>query len=194
MNSLLNKSVTLLELLIAITLIGLVALGFSSIDLFSRHHVLTADRRAQIQNDVSYVLDHMAKEINKAIGNRVITGEDPIDLDNIAGDIAIRIYVDLAADGQSPGDGQIGTQGDRWRAYRFNGVANQIWYYSDYPGSYEVISRKILDFAPSSIVSDNFVEITVTARCDPTDTTSSIIDNPSITMSTRIKMPSVSTN
>lgn len=64
-----KKSVTLLELLIAITLMGLVILAFSSIDLFSRYHVITADRRAKLQNEASLVVDHITKTVMQASGD-----------------------------------------------------------------------------------------------------------------------------
>jgi prepilin-type N-terminal cleavage/methylation domain-containing protein len=70
MNSHSKKSFTLLELIIAIILLGILALGFTSIDLFARRHAVTADQRARLQNEVSLTLEHMAKNIINAVGNR----------------------------------------------------------------------------------------------------------------------------
>ncbi len=198
-----KKGVTLIELLIAICIFSLIVIGFSSIDTFSRYHVITSDRRAKLQNDASYVLEHMVKEMGKAIGNRAIIAEDPIDLANIGGDTAITAYVDLAADGQSPGDGKRGTGGDRWRAYRFCNSsfppANryQIWYYPDYvtpSSSYEILSRSITDFTRSVI--DNHVYVNITACWDPDRSPAECgtPDNPAVSMKNRIYMPAVSTN
>lgn len=78
MNLSLKKAVTLLELIIAITLLVIVVMGFSSIDLFSRNQVITSDKRAQVQNEVAYVLEHMTKQINKAIGNEWVYGSDTV--------------------------------------------------------------------------------------------------------------------
>jgi len=64
-----HKSVTLVELIIAIVLLSVMVIGFSSIETFSRYHVLSADRRVKLQNNVSYALDHMTKHIAQAIGN-----------------------------------------------------------------------------------------------------------------------------
>ncbi len=58
-----NKSVTLIETLIVLVLLGLVILGFSSIDIFSRHQVTSADRHARLQSDSFYVLEHMTKNV-----------------------------------------------------------------------------------------------------------------------------------
>jgi hypothetical protein len=188
------KAVTLLELLIAITLVGFLAIGIWSIDLFSRYHLRTSERRGEVQNKVSYVLEHIGKEIGKAIGD---ANNPAIDLTSIAGDTAIRIYVDLASNGQSAGDGRRGTEGDRWRVYRYYDSGYQIRYYANYVNlnsSYEVISNKITAFNPS--LSDNYVFIEITACWDPTESSYACgsPDNPDITMKTRIKMPSVSVN
>ena len=191
-----KKAITLMELLIAVSLVGLLSIGMWSIDLFSRHQLMTSDRRARVQNEASFALEHMAKEIIKAIGDK----DNPaVSTAAIASDTAIRIYVDLASDGQSPGDGQRGTSGDRWRAYRYRGAGApassryQIWYYPNYinPSStYEVISKKISYFAPTAI--DNYVNIDLKSRYDPSaDVT---IDNPQVEMRVNLKMPAVSTN
>ncbi len=208
MNSYPKKSLTLIELLIAIVLLSVIILAISSIDLFTRFHTISADRRVKLQNEISYALDHMAKEITLTIGNRAIAAKDPVDLTPISGDAAIRVFIDLgltSGPGDGLGDRQSPTQGDRWIAYRFTGAAGnsadrfQIWYYANcvgpncnQPGSIgpEVIARNIADFNRSVI--DNVVEVAVTARWQPTQAASP--DNPEVVMRTKIKMPSVSTH
>lgn len=207
MSLLTNKSVTLLELLLAITLLGLMVLGISNLEVFSRYQLISSDRRAKLQHDASYVLERMAQEINKAIGNRAISSQDPIDSSPIAGDYAIKVYVDLASDGESPGDGQRGTTGgDRWRAYRFTDATGnpnnryQIWYYSNYvnPGSsYEIISRNVSAFTASASPASNYVDVEITTCWDPDGIPVACgfsSDNPQVEMKNGIKMPSVSTN
>jgi Tfp pilus assembly protein PilV len=61
---------SLIELLVSVVLMSLVLLGFFTIDLFSRNHVVTADRRAKVQNDISNALEHMSKYIQRSNGNR----------------------------------------------------------------------------------------------------------------------------
>lgn len=190
---------TLIELIIALALVSIIVLGLSSINLFSHFHVINADRRANLQNEASIALEDMGKEIGKAIGSTVIAGENPIDLSPISADTSIRAFVDLAADGVSPGDGQRNTQGDRWRAYRLRpstapvNERNQIWYYSNYTGagsSYEVVARQIASIAYTVI--NNNVSVTITACWDPAVAES--VDNPCVEMNAGIQMPSVSTN
>lgn len=61
--------VTLIELIIAIALMGMLILGFYSIDLFSRYHVVSSDKRAKLQNEISYAIEHMSKYVQQANGN-----------------------------------------------------------------------------------------------------------------------------
>jgi len=198
----LNKAITLIELLIAIALLSVVVLGFTSIDMFSRYHVLTSDRRAKLQNEVSLALEHMAKQVSRAVGNKVIAGQNPIILDNIAGDSAIKVHVDSNGDGQA----------DNWIAYRFNpstdSESSQIWYCStctNFPcttcdpawGS-DIIARRIHVFNPAldpAPAVNNLVNINITACWDQSaGAVYNTPDNPCVNMRTSIKMPSVSTN
>jgi hypothetical protein len=205
MNSYLKKSLTLIELIIAIGLLLVIILAISNIDLFSRFHTISADRRVKLQNEVSYVLEHMSKEISRAIGNVIVDGiNNIVDFTPIAGDTAIRGYVDSNATG-GPGDGRRDAINDHWIAYRYRDASAppndryQIWYYANCVGPNcnqagtigpEVIARNIVNFSPS--VNDNVVEVAVTARWQPAQTVSP--DNPEVVMRTKIKMPSVSTH
>ncbi|MDP3731694.1 MAG: prepilin-type N-terminal cleavage/methylation domain-containing protein, partial [Candidatus Omnitrophota bacterium] len=190
-----SRGLTLIELLIALSLFTLIVLGFSNIDTFSRYHVMSSDRRAKLQNDASYVLEHMAKEINKAIGdvnNSAVVIEDS--------NRRVKIYIDLASDGSSAGDGKRGTEGDRWIAYQFTVSPNyEIRYYSDYignPTSYEIISRKASSFSSTYSPANNYVEVQLTACWNPASpgTCGTSPDNPNVKMLNRINMPAVSTH
>jgi hypothetical protein len=169
-------------------------LGFVSIDLFSRHHVLTSERRAQVQNEVSYVLEHMAKHICQGIGSLnspgVITSPaQPQEW--------IKIRWDRNFNGQPDDDGA-----NDWISYRYLSAQDQIAYYATYPfngwpaGGEEIISRKITNCSFSYNLTDNFVDVIITGCYDPDGTpfACGTSDNPTVTMRTRIKMPSVSTN
>lgn len=216
MNLRLNKAVTLLELLIAISLAGIMVLAFLSIELFSRYHLKTSERRAKLQNDVSYILEHMSKEIVKAIGNERIYGANSvIDNGTISNDEAVSVYIDASGNGQredpinNPPAGQ-----DCWIAYRLRPGSDdyQMWYCpkcEDKPctncdpnwgTTINILSKKhITAFAINkpggAILSNNTIEIQITACWDPGNlTTCGSPDNPSVTMRNRIKMPAVSIN
>lgn len=206
MNIFLKHSITLVELLVAVSLLGLLIVGISSLDTYARLHLVTSDRSAQVQNEISYVLEHMAKQISKAIGNRAIPGEDPVDLADITGDNAIKVYIDLDAGGILPGDGLRGTGGDRWIAYRSHlntggpVTRYQVWYCSECGSSncnscssgWETIARKVNSFDRSA--ADNTVYIDIASCFEPQETSHNCgsLDNPQYSMRTQIKMPTVS--
>lgn len=209
--------VTLFELLIAITLIASIVLVLCSIDLFSRHQVISSDRRIKSQNEVSYVLEHMSKEISMAIGNERVNGADSVvKTETISGDTAIWVYVDQNRNGLRDFPPVVGA--DTWIAYRLRAATAplderyRIWYCPrctdlscticdpSWGTAVNILTTgQISDFTRNkpggSTLSDNFVEIQITACWDP----SGIPDacgtaaNPNVTMSTRMKMPSVST-
>jgi len=187
-----NKGMTLIELLIAVCIFGLIIAGISSIDTFCRYHVVSSDKRVKLQNDVSFILEHMAKEIGKAIGD---ANNLPVVIED--SNRRVKIYVDLASDGSSTGDGRMDTEGDRWIAYQYSDSPNyEIRYYYDYnghPNDYEVLSKKISSFSPAYTSGSDYVGIQLFACWDPS-VAGGTLDNPSLEMKNRIYMPSVSTN
>ena len=64
-----KTGLSLIELLVSVILMSLVLLGFFSIDTFSKNHVVTSDRRAKVQNDILYALEHMSKYVQRSSGN-----------------------------------------------------------------------------------------------------------------------------
>jgi len=64
----LNKSLTLLELLIALVLFSVILLAFTSIQYFSRFHLVTSERQSQLQNELSLALEHMGKSVQLGVG------------------------------------------------------------------------------------------------------------------------------
>jgi len=63
------KSVTLVELLISVTVVSIMILSFYSIETFSHNQVINSDRRAKVQNELSYAVEHMSKYVLQGIGN-----------------------------------------------------------------------------------------------------------------------------
>ncbi len=149
-----NKSVTLIELLIAIALFSMVILAFSSISLFSQYHLLTSERRARVQNELSYVVDHMTKEISKAIGNEWVYGEGSV----IAQEHSTSPTIDrlkIRIDSNQNGKVDNGVGGDKWISYTFNPIdSDTFWYCPDLGTNYNpnpscapvLLSHKITDF------------------------------------------------
>lgn len=153
MSRLPNKSITLIELLVAVSILGLLVIGLSNIDTFSHFQVISSDRRAKLQHDAAYVLEHMSRQIARAIGNERVYGAETViqtidnDPDAEAGGVEtrlVKIYID-AGDGTDPdGMGPLPpsppngkreapknnpeSYDDHWIAYRFYPASAQIRY------------------------------------------------------------------
>ncbi len=191
---------TLIELLIAIGLLSVIILAISNMDLFTRFHTISADRRVKLQNDASFILEHMAKEINKAIGD---TNNSAVDTSStIEGNTAVQVWIDYNQNGRRDA-------GDREIAYRFTGspTAYQIKWCPECANgpctncnpnwnSTEILSSRINSFTPTFSSGNNFVDIQLTACWDPDEVSYACgtPDNPEVVMRTKIKMPSVSTH
>lgn len=214
------RSITLLELLIAILLLSIIVLGLGNIDLFSRSQVISSDRRAKIDNEISLALAHMGKEVAKAIGNEISNGADTVvNTQNISVNSAIRIYIDASGNGQKDAEGI-----DRWIAYKFTGATQyQIWYcpqcsdstcvtctthtWGDTNYPHDIIARNISGFTPckpdvndvcttTDPLGKNYVRTEIQACWDPDGApyACNTPNNPSVTMKANINMPAVSTN
>lgn len=206
MNGGLSRSMTFIELLVALILMSVLILGFTSIDLFSRYYVLSADRRSKVQNTVSYVLKHMSLKISQGIGDESDPPDSrPVNTSNISGDRAVRAWIDFNGNARRdayPADRQI--------AYRFTGIGGpvadryQIWYCPEctnnsctscnpaWGTAVNILSKNIREFDRDYDHDNDFVDITLTGRWDPAQGVSK--SNPEINMRSRIKMPSVSTD
>lgn len=67
-----------MELLIAIVLLSIIVLGLNNINIFSKLHVISSDRRAQLQNELSNALEHMGKRVIQGVGNQSQATNQPI--------------------------------------------------------------------------------------------------------------------
>jgi len=188
------KAVTLIELLIAIVIMTVVILSFNGMDMFSRRHVIATDRRVKTQNEAAYVIEFMAKELTRAIGDQ---RNPPASIISIGTDPAIAFWVDQNQNGlrdSSPTDRQI--------AFSYRGSPNyEMRYYPDFsgnPANYEVLSSCVAMSGFGPVITDNYVTFEITACWDPklikTTSPCGSLDNPRVTMHSRVSMPSVSTN
>ena len=188
-----NKSVTLLELLLAVALMSLVVLGFTSIDIFSRQNVVASDRRARIQNTVAFCMAHMSKYIGNAMGSK---NNPPLTVpDTVNGESGIKIRVDTNNNGRldaSTLDKQI--------AYSYNSTTYQLKFYGNFTDASttsEILSDKIVtDLSATNIGynnATNYVTVKITGRWTPSDANVTP-ENPEVTMYTNVVMPGVSVN
>ena len=196
-----RKSVTLIELLIAMSLLAVMVLGINSIDVFSHFHLFSTERRARLQNDVSLCLAHMTKYLSSAIGNELINGNNTAVFisPNSTNTSILSGFVDTNANGVR----DIGS--DSWSGYIFDSNAHTLTYYSRCAnascsisaGTTEVLSNKITAFSAAKDFSKGpYIDVSLTACWNPNSTTAACgsSDNPSFTMATTLALPSVASH
>jgi len=201
-----KTGVTLLELLMGIILLSLIVIGFSNINLFSHYQVINSERVTSLRNTASYVLSHMTRNANLAIGN--VNDRAIVAYGDGKG---IRIRID---NGTVPGkiDGN-----DRWVAYRQEDVGGSDSEIRFYPnagtgglpaGGHEVLGRKIKisdsarpvdewGFVPIFNLGpggDNYLEVTIRTCWEPIQISCGTTDNPGVQLRNFMRMPSVSVN
>lgn len=174
-----RRSITLVELLVAVVLVGLLVLGISSIDVFSRFHLITSDRRMQLQNQASLCIERIAKDVVRGIG----TASVPAVLTCAANELQVRY--------DSNENGQIDVGVDKVGRFYRNG--NNLEYDSDYhPGDpYErILTQKVVNHVLTTPIDiftweDNvIIRIELVLRHDPANNRS--IENPQLRLFSRV--------
>jgi prepilin-type N-terminal cleavage/methylation domain-containing protein len=167
-----KKAVTLIELLISIVIFGLVVVGFMGIETFSRDQLISTERRSRLQNEAMLVLSHMNKQLMNAIGDVV---NPPV---TIAGN-TVTIMTDTNRNG-------VNDVGDTTISYIFNG--NTIVF--NPPG--ETLASHVQAF--NVVLADiNYLNVSISTCWDPASpATCGTLSNPSVNMTSIMKMPSVS--
>ncbi|MFH0790427.1 MAG: hypothetical protein V2A64_02240 [Candidatus Omnitrophota bacterium] len=121
---------TVFELLVALVLFSLIVLGFMNFDLFTHNQVLTADYRGNLQNELSFLIEHMNKNFSRAIGSEKANGVDSVVriVDDGVDNITMSIYVDANGDGQNQQPPVFVGRLDYYVGYRYyyGGTVNQI--------------------------------------------------------------------
>jgi prepilin-type N-terminal cleavage/methylation domain-containing protein len=212
-----RRGITLLEMLIALTLVGVVSIGILSIDTFSRYQAVTASQRATLQEEAANAIEHMQKHIFTAIGDDL---NWPIVL--YPGNQGFAARLDTNQNGRlDPGV-------DQWVAYLNRN--NQIHFYSGMatsamPGADgEVIANHIRSVSGNNVITGmrvmdehsivprqhwyNHIMVVVRTCWDPLETSGPCDDptpggvesgvrnfrNPTFKTQSRLDMPSVSVN
>jgi Tfp pilus assembly protein PilW len=212
------SAMTLVELLVSLSLFSIILLAIVSVDVFTKTHVLSAERRIQVQEYVSYVLSHIAKQVPLAIGNEVLNqpliGTDSVARVTTGTTTTLGVFIDANQDGRR--DIPAGT--DRWIGYSYNPTNFTVSFCSacsdnvcsTCSSSWEVLSNKITNFVPAvskgaigtctSCLTRNYMRVDTAACYDP-DASDMVFpnpplpcgntENPSSSMTTRIDMPSI---
>lgn len=197
-----KRGTTMLELVIAMVIICMVIFGFYSIQQFSDYQVVSANRKAQLQNEASLVLEHLAKYLSNVTA---VPGSDAIVFSNSTTFSALRAYAD------SNGNGMLDTDVDNWLEYNVSssGVLNFCANLTAtgtacQAGQSMILTKKMrgnlhTDFAFSN--TTNFLGANVTLCWTPSLWNSAKLyercgqpKNPQVQMRARIPLLSVSAN
>ena len=165
-----RKSITLVELLIAVTLMGIVILGAVAFHLAGEKFLISSETKARVLNDLSFVLQHLQKNILLGTGDLTSRGINV----PAAGILSIRQDIDAVGNqNYTPAD----YSDDRTVRYKFGIVPDQnsVMFSDDNGVSWENLTLSFIDLTgdgwPFSIVlnpNDGGVEITNLAlRLDP---------------------------
>ncbi len=207
------KSVTLVELLIAMMVIAIMVLSFYSLENYGHLQVMNADRRSKVQNSLSYCLEHMSKYVQQANGNFSRKAIQYIPGPTGSSATGFRVYIDLNTP-QTPSN----PADDGWIDYTLSAntlTANCTANGGNCPFTTEVLADKIIagvkgdTLMPSSPASGfyimiglltntlgTFVDIGLVGRYLPTVATSlaTRLTNPQVEMKTKLICNNSSTN
>ncbi|MCX5705553.1 MAG: hypothetical protein NTZ92_05820 [Candidatus Omnitrophica bacterium] len=67
-----SSAVTLIELLIAVTFFALIVIAAAMISVFGRYYLSSADKRAKVQNELSFALEYMTKYVSQGVGSNPV--------------------------------------------------------------------------------------------------------------------------
>ena len=180
-----NKSVTLLELMISLSVISVMVLSFYGIDNLSRNQVLNSDRRAKVQNELSYILEHMSKYVHRSIGNNIIASNRAIQ----AAGSGFQVRVDFNS---IPTPSNF--TDDAWITYSYSGSTLSVACSgTGCPFASETLSSRVTVFTPTIGDSGSSIEVDLEGLYDPAKAEERLT-NPHVVMKTKMFCNSCSTN
>jgi len=162
-----KKSVTLVELIMAIALMGVVILGVSSFDVSSRHFLQASERKTQALNEATLIMDRISQDALIAVGNANAAAV------TVAGG-TITINQDTNQDGIA----------DTVVSYTI--VGNQIQ--RTVGANAEILTNRATGFVPAVVANSNTTQVVVTLRFNPLQPQNAF-DNPLITIESSIEVP-----
>jgi hypothetical protein len=182
-----RKAITLLELIISTVLLGMVVLGFYSIDLFSRNQFLTADRRAKMLNEAFFVVGHMSKQLMTAIGSA----------NAVAFTTAGGMTATITATVDSTPDGAWNSTNDSTIRYTYNSASFTLDFNPNITAmpapTPEILATHVKYL--NAYQTGNCVSVNIMTCWDPAESQHPCgsLANPSFNITSAVKMPSVST-
>ena len=163
-----KKTLTLIELIISLTLMGIVVMGGMSIYYSGQEIFTSSDRKITVLNDFAYVVEMISKDVSMASGDASNPGIS-LDLSNLGNRKGIVIRQDRTGMGVGiPNNTPFDYTDDRVIVYWFNSSISSI-IIEDYflPGVQESLSSRLR--CPSDLIlRDGGVEVRNLAfRFDP---------------------------
>ncbi|MBD3264825.1 MAG: hypothetical protein GF375_06960 [Candidatus Omnitrophica bacterium] len=140
-----RKSVTLVELLIAMVLMGVVVLAAMAFDAAGREFFRTSERKAEALNELAYALDHVHKHVSMGIGDC----DDPaLTIAPIAGGYQLTIRQDINAATGNFNDTPADYTDDRTVTYTFNTSNGDITFNGEV-----IVDNNLVNIVVAEVVS-----------------------------------------
>lgn len=185
-----DAGLSLLELLISLAIFSLIVIALFVVATFCYSNMINSNRRAVLQQECSFILDHVTKWFGlSAIGSMTGAADDAVRQDGA--NPWWKAMWDRDGNGV-PDD----TCGNCYRAYRFYPASNSVVYWDTTNGNFggagggeNLAIGRITNFNIALTPNLNFLYVTVTARNNPAAAASA--NNPEVTMETRISLPMV---
>jgi hypothetical protein len=184
-----KKSTSLLELIIAIALVGLVLLGVTAFDTASRKFLHSSERQNQVLNEGALILDHMDRNALMGIGQArmfvlvagVLTPQPAPAI------VATNTSLDIRLD--SNRNGRIDAADV---TVRYQRAGNQLQFIPDITNlaAFEVLSNRVFAFTPTQ--ANNTAHVAITLRFNTAQAAS--LENPQVTVQNAVTVPAWSLN
>lgn len=179
---------SLVELILAILLLNVVILTGISMELGMRRIFSSTDTETQLLDETAPIVALIAKDINRGIGDATNPPASyAYDTTCLAsgGDPLFCIHVDSNNNG-------VSDAGDIKVAYRFHPATNELWYYRNSAGGYEILSGKVTAFSITAQPANGTAAISITLVKNPAQGVS--YTNPQLTTTSSAQFGEFSLN
>lgn len=180
-----NYGLTLIELIIAISLLGMVMLSAVAINIAANRFLLSEDSQARLSRQASLAMELISKDISLSFGDPANSAFQILAPGPNSGN-ALR----LRREDRDPL--QVADANDRWVSYLFDVSDNTIRFNDGASGNLDIVVEDVVtvnDIFQASPLNDNLIRIEITTRQDPTQPPS--ITNPQTTLVSAVRIPAI---
>lgn len=162
-----KRGFTLIELIIAISLVGMIILAIVAVDVASRRFVNTSDFEARAQNQIGPVLEMIAKDVSRAVGGGLKPGINQTNATNIGA----RLDINSAG---TPNNTPWDYSDDTWAVYGLvnNTIRKKECPESGWPcppASADLVVASYITNATTFNITNGTVVISITAKLPEAD-------------------------